>query len=502
MSPITSLVFAALGCAIAIAVRSAQRTRANVAAGLAAAAAAIAALRLADVALGRNTGFDQWLFHSVLADHGMLTTVGMAPRTAICFLGLGIGIVSFVKEGLIRPQVGHWAVVGAIVMALMATFAHFYEALGFDQMTGFPPMAVETSILVPVAGVGALALRTDLGVVGILTAPNMGGVMARQLFGAAIILPSTLGLICLHLMRQAGVDTADGVGVLAILTGLPLAIAVLVTASRLERTAEALTERTRELEMARKEAESANRAKSEFLANMSHELRTPLNAVIGFSEIMRDAKFGPLSERYREYSADIFNSGTHLLAVVNQILDLAKIEAGQLRLDESDIAFGRLASGCMTLVQEKALRNGISLSLDLAPVLPPLRGDETRIRQILLNLLSNAVKFTERGGSVTLSARIDPDGAFEFAIADTGIGMTETDLVTAFLPFHQIESNLARRHEGTGLGLPLARTLAEQHGGTLTLESKPGVGTTARLRLPPGRVLGQVGRESPLMVAS
>jgi signal transduction histidine kinase len=255
----------------------------------------------------------------------------------------------------------------------------------------------------------------------------------------------------------------------------------------------------RDLEIARYEADSANRAKSEFLANMSHELRTPLNAVIGFSQILRDASFGPLAPRYRDYANDILSSGFHLLAVVNDILDLAKIEAQRMTLDCAPTNIPDLVAQCITFVQERATAGGICVATEIAPDFPPLDLDETRFKQILLNLLSNSVKFTRPGGSVTLTARIAPEGP-EFQVIDTGIGMTEDEVAIALTPFRQVDSALSRRDQGTGLGLPLAAALIERHGGALAIESMPGVGTTATIRLPRERVLttGLDGREAAM----
>jgi signal transduction histidine kinase len=490
MSPITSLLFVVLGCAIVIAPRPPEPTSGIAAAVLAAAVAAIGGLRLADIAFGWNSHFDQWLFHDKIAAHGLLSRVSMAPRTALCFMGVGVGLVLFARGRASRPRVGQWPVIASMLMAVMAMFGHFYHALSLYEMTGFLPMALETSIVFLIAAGGILTLRPDQGIVGILASPNMGGAMARQLCGAVIILPPLLGLMCLELMRGAGLNIGDGVGLLVTLTGLLLATAVLISAHRLEKTADALTERGRELEIARLEAEGANRIKSVFLANMSHELRTPLNAVIGFSEIMRDARFGPMDSRYREYSGDIHASGVHLLSVVNQILDLAKIEAGQMTLGDDEIELSVLAASCLTLVREKAKAGGVTLVLEMSADLPLLRADETRMRQILVNLLSNAVKFTRYGGSVTLGARVDPKLGLEISVADTGIGMTEREVAIALLPFRQVESSLSSRYQGTGLGLPLAKALVEQHGGAMTLESSPGVGTTVRIQLPQARLLG------------
>jgi signal transduction histidine kinase len=288
----------------------------------------------------------------------------------------------------------------------------------------------------------------------------------------------------------------SGAGLLVTLTGLTIAATAIFSAGRVEKIARSLEERGIELEIARREAESANRIKSEFLANMSHELRTPMNAVIGFSEIMRDARFGPIADCYREYATDIYDSGVHLLSVINQILDLAKIEARQLSLNEDLVSLPEIAQVSVTLVKERARLGGLTLALDIPDGDWMVRADETRLKQILLNLLSNAVKFTGKGGTVALSFGMTPERDLEISIADTGIGMDEQQLLLALMPFRQVDSSISRQQEGSGLGLPLAKALCEQHGGGLSLESQPGVGTIARVRLPGWRVVE--GSERPV----
>jgi PAS domain S-box-containing protein len=243
-----------------------------------------------------------------------------------------------------------------------------------------------------------------------------------------------------------------------------------------------------ELVVAKDQAVAASRAKSEFLANMSHELRTPLNAIIGFADIIVRQLMGPIgTPRYVEYARDIWMSGSHLLQIISDILDLAKIEASQLALDEDAVEVARVFAGCRTLAAERAARAKVAIEIDCPPDLPPLWGDELRIKQIVLNLLTNAVKFSEPGGRVALRARLDQEGGLTLGIEDAGCGMSPEEVSLALQPFRQVSSSVAKRGEGTGLGLPLVVRLAELHGGRLELKSAPGAGTTALVHFPPGR---------------
>ena len=237
-------------------------------------------------------------------------------------------------------------------------------------------------------------------------------------------------------------------------------------------------------------AEGASRAKSEFLANMSHELRTPLNAVIGFSEIIMSETFGPVgSSKYREYAVDINESGLHLLDLINDILDLSKVESGKDELHDEDIAIGEVIRSVVTLVKERAHKNGVKLDIECPDAVPALRADKRKLKQILVNLLSNAIKFTDAGGSVTLRIWSRAESGHVFQITDTGIGIASEDVPKALSPFGQIDSDLNRQLDGTGLGLPLSKSLAEMHGGVLDLQSTLGVGTTVTVRFPATRIV-------------
>jgi signal transduction histidine kinase len=288
---------------------------------------------------------------------------------------------------------------------------------------------------------------------------------------------------------------------------LQLRIAELEAAQRrLEEQEVNLIRLAGDLKIARDQAESANRAKTEFLAAMSHELRTPLNAIIGFSEIIQTETLGPVgSVKYRDYAGDIHESGQHLLDLINDILDLSKVESGLDELHEEDIEIPDLARSVWCLIQQRAQKQGVALALELPEAPPGLRADKRKLKQILVNLLSNAIKFTEAGGKVALKVWCRVDSGYVFQVVDTGIGIALDDIRKALSPFQQIDSEINRKYEGTGLGLPLTKALVEMHGGYLDLQSEVGVGTSVTVRFPAERIVpsprdtlavGATGRKS------
>jgi PAS domain S-box-containing protein len=244
---------------------------------------------------------------------------------------------------------------------------------------------------------------------------------------------------------------------------------------------------------AKEQADFANRSKSEFLANMSHELRTPLNAIIGFAEIIKDQMFGPVGQaQYVEYARDIYDSGALLLSLINDILDMSKIEAGKRALAEATLDVEHVVQSVMRLVTSRAKMGKLHLTIKVPKDIPSLRGEEKALKQILTNLLTNAIKFTPEGGHVTLSAGMDEFNRMSIKVEDTGIGIAPEDIPVALAPFGQIESALSRKNQGTGLGLPLTKALVELHGGVLDLQSKLGVGTVVTILFPTDRVVKKV----------
>ena len=406
-----------------------------------------------------------------------------APALGGAVFGIAIGAMHFTgMKALTAPatfdwdntyRLASWAIGIAGGAAALRVFArgHGWRRL----MNGTTLMCVAIAGL-HFTAMSALTLTPDPTVAAsqsTIIPPDWLAVIVAAVMGMIVVLGLVAAVVD-HRLAMRAVEEAER------LRGHVVELEA--TKRELQATAENLTK-------ALDAAAAASQAKSQFLATMSHELRTPLNAIIGFSELLKGELFGPLGDaRYKGYINDVHRSGKHLLALVNDVLDFSKIDAGHLELQEDQIDIGETLSTSLRMIEGQAANTGVILENEIAGDLPILRADERRVRQILLNLLSNAVKFTQRGGKVRLIAFTD-DNEFIVQVSDTGIGMAPEDIPRALERFGQLDSDLNRKYEGTGLGLPLTKKLAELHGGRLEIESALCVGTKVTVAFPAERLI-------------
>jgi signal transduction histidine kinase len=329
---------------------------------------------------------------------------------------------------------------------------------------------------------------------------SLGPVRATLAMSITAVLSAILVIAVLRLLEG---QPMTGMAFLNILiagsvVAVPLTLYSRNVIRKLVRSRAELREMSQRLAISAEEARDASRAKSAFLANMSHELRTPLNAILGFSEIMKDQHLGPVSNaRYLSYAGDIHASGRHLLGIINDVLDLAKIESGKMSLDEvEEFALVPALSSAMMMLAGLGEKHGVSVQGEWKDEDQRLVADERMVRQIVINLVGNAIKFTPQGGQVLLSGAPATDGGYALCVRDTGVGMTESEIAVALTPFGQNHGKMASRREGTGLGLPLAKAMIELHGGGLTVESQPNRGTSVTLIFPADRVIRTKGQKA------
>ncbi|MGE5146006.1 MAG: sensor histidine kinase [Candidatus Eiseniibacteriota bacterium] len=315
------------------------------------------------------------------------------------------------------------------------------------------------------------------------------GVVRATAVLTGIALTASLALTTLTELLLYGTVTPRDLAVAAIVTTLvsaPICAYAQSLIGKLRASRRALKQLSEQLVLAVHRAEDANQAKSQFLANMSHELRTPLNAIIGFSDMMRTQLLGPIGNaRYLEYARDIHTSGSHLLQIINDILDLARIEAGEAApQDMVDCDMAEIIDGTLRMLRPIADKQRVTIERAAGCDTPRLTAADRMVRQVLINVLSNAIKFTPSGGRIAIRDRMSGTGDYIVAITDSGVGMSATEIVVALTPFGQNDNQIGEETKGTGLGLPLAKAMMEMHGGALRIDSAPGRGTTVELRFP------------------
>ena len=401
----------------------------------------------------------------------------------------GIVLVTWALAGVLFSQVPHAhariAVPMIVILGVLALGYLLFTAprfLRFQQLIVITGMCVAAAAVVGWVAVLPRAMMAYFGISVVTLHTFNVYTLLRLRFPAATVCAWFAALLYLGYFGAIGVLTGYDFWGQVIFLGAVNAFGMFASYQldlHLRREYVAVRELKRaelELRLARDQAVAATLAKSKFLANMSHELRTPLNAIIGFSEVLIERMFGELNEKQHDYVKDIHSSGKHQLSLINDILDLSKVEAGRMELDVTTFHLPSAIDNAMTLIRERAARHGVALESNIDPTLGEFRGDERKFKQIMLNLLSNAIKFTPEGGRIAVTARMQSP-LLEVAVADSGAGIAPEDLPLMFEEFRQVGTDRAHKAEGTGLGLALSKRFIELHGGSIRVESALGKGS-------------------------
>lgn len=418
-------------------------------------------------------------------------------------IALGTAFVGLFWEGLRPGGAALWIIaLWALVALRLITFKRASRRPALLDWTPPPVLVANLASGAVLWSMTSLLLSNRAPIIAQVSAPLASALVASAACGfftvrlraaAAYIIPNMVALILVAVLIDKPIVSQ---GAMLALVFLSLGIGCRIWHGKL--VAEFLSLRDQLLH-AKQVAETASAVKSSIIAHMSHELRTPLNAIIGFSEVMDQQILGPIGNaRYADYARNIHSSASHLLEIINDILDLSRIESGKSEFNETEVDVGCVVEFTARMVRESAKNSGVTIETQVAGDLPHVVADERMVKQMLLNLLSNAVKFTPMGGQVVISAGMSVTGEICILVKDTGIGVAAEDLQRIFEPFVQVEGPFNRRHQGTGLGLSLVRAMAEQHHARLELESEVGRGTIARICFPTDRVIQSYAEEPSL----
>ena len=431
-----------------------------------------------------------------------LTVLSVVIAVTLCGAGFALAVVYrrfFLGGALTGSAIGIMHYVGMAAVRAPAREIWDFRYVAVSVIIGVLAMAFGMQLVMRREKMSAYTIGAVIFTLAICSMHFTG--MTAVTFHYDPLIPATTGILAPDTLAVAVAAIA------ALILGLGTVMAVVdhhlaeraageaqrlrIYISQLEAAKADLEQSLHDRAIALTKADAASRSKSAFLAAMSHELRTPLNAIIGFSEVMTCEAFGPLgNSQYQNYVRDIHESGKHLLVLISDILDISRLEAGRMDMHEEPVQIDAVVSDCLRMVERQAENVGVTLTRDIPADFPRVLADERRIKQVLLNLLSNAIKFTPEGGRVTIAAGQKNQGLF-IAVADTGVGIAPADITRALESFGQLDSRVARHHQGAGLGLPLSRQLMELHGGRLDLFSTVSVGTIATMVLPPSRVLAR-----------